>query len=92
LSHFFLLRKIIKKYHPKNLIFQIGFHSYDFFKFNQKPKLRLIKKIILKNLLKIVRRYNLEITTLSKIEETHFEELEKVKMPFLGKLFNFLGH
>lgn len=92
LSHFFLLRKIIKKYHPENLILQISFHSYDFFKFNQKPKLRLIKKIIFKNLLKIIRRYNLEITTLSKIEETHFEGLEKVKMPFLNRLLNLLGH
>jgi len=92
LSHFFLLRRIIKKYHTKNLICQIGFHSYDFFRFNQKPKFRLIKKIIFKNILKMIKQYNLEITTLSEMEKDNFEELAEVKMPLLGKLFNLIGH
>jgi len=92
LSHFFLLRKIVKKYHQENLICQIGFHSYDLFRFNQISRLRLIKKIIFKNLLKLIKKYNLEITTLSRIEKDNFSELEKIKMPFWGKLFHFLGH
>lgn len=92
LSHFFLLRKIIKKYYSKNLILHLGFHSYDFFSFKGQPQLRLIKKIIFKNILKLIRQYNLEITTLSKIAEDNFTELDKIKMPLLGKLFSYLGH
>lgn len=92
LSHFFLLRKIIKKHYNKNLILHIGFHSYDLFRFNQKPKLRLIKKIIFKNLLNLIKKHNLEIANLEKIEKDNFEELEKIKMPLLGRLFNLIGH
>ncbi len=92
LSHFFLLKKIIKKYHQRNLVLQIGLHSYDFFRFSQGPGLRLIKKVIFKNLLKLIRQYNLEITNLSKIEKGDFEEIEKIKTPFSSRLFNLLGH
>ena len=92
LSHFFLLKKIIKEYHQRNLILQIGFHSYDFFRFGERPRLRPIKKFIFKNLLKLIKKYNLEITILSKIEEGNFDELTEIKMPFWGKLFNLLGH
>ena len=92
LSHFFLIRKIIKKYHQENMVLHIGFHSYDFFKFDKNPKLRLIKKIIFKNILGLIKKYNLEVITLSEIKEVNFEELEKIKMPLISSLFELLGH
>ena len=74
------------------MVLHIGFHSYDFFKFDKNPKLRLIKKIIFKNILGLIKKYNLEVITLSEIKEVNFEELEKIKMPLISSLFELLGH
>lgn len=92
LSNFFLIRKIIKEYHQKNIILHIGFHSYDFFRFNKKPKLRLIKKIIFKNILRLVRKYKIEIVNLSTIKTTDFQGLRSLRTPFFTKVFRCLGH
>ena len=92
LSHFFLLKKIIKSHYQDNLILHIGFHSYDFFNFGRGPKMRLIKKIIFKNLLKNIQRYNLEIVTLSKIEKDNFKELNNMQTPFWGGIFDLINH
>lgn len=92
LSHFFILRKIIKEYNKENLIIQIGFHSYDLFDFSGNPKLRLTKKIIFKNILKLARKFNIEIINLSQLQKNNFKDLEKIKMPFMGKVLNLIGH
>lgn len=92
LSHFFLLRKIIKKYHQKNLVLHIAFHSYDLFNFGEKPKLRPIKRCVLRNLLKMINKYGLEMLTLSDIPNTSFEGLEKIKWPIFSRVFKIIGH
>ncbi len=92
LSNFFLIRKIIKKYHKENLILHIAFHSYDFFRFNKNPKLRLIKKLIFKNILKLARKHKLEIINLSEIKTTDFQDLDSLEMPLLSRAFRYIKH
>ena len=92
LSNFFLIRKIIKEYHQENLILHIAFHSYDFFRFNREAKIRLIKKIIFRNILRLARKYNIEIVNLSEIKTTDFQSLDSLRFPFLSKVFRSIGH
>lgn len=92
LSDFFLIRKIIKNYHRENFILHIAFHSYDFFQFNKEPKMRLIKKIIFKNILGLVLKYKVEIINLSEIKTVDFQNLDYLEMPFFSKIFRLIGH
>jgi len=92
LSNFFLIRKIIKEHYQENFILHIGFHSYDFFRFNKKPKPRLIKKIIFKNILKLAQKYKVEIINLSAIKTTNFQDLKSLKISIFIKLLRCLGH
>lgn len=92
LSHFFLLRKIIRQYHRENFVLHLAFHSYDLFSFRAGAKLRPIKRCILKNILKLINKYGLEVLTLSGITNTGFEGLERVGWPILSKPFRIIGH
>lgn len=92
LSNFFLIRKIIKKYYQENFILHIGFHSYDLFRFNRRPRLRLIKKIIFKNILRLAQRYKVETINLSEVTTTEFQDLKSLKFPFFSKISRIIGH
>lgn len=92
LSNFFLIRKIIKEYHQENFILHIGFHSYDFFRFNKKPKPRLIKKIIFKNILKLAQKHGVKIVNLSTIKTINFQGLDFLKIPFFVRILRYIGH
>ncbi len=92
LSHFFLLRQIIKKHHQDNLLLQIAFHSYDLFSFGGQPRLRWLKKCQFKHLLKLIKKYNLPIITLDKVDHTDFQGLKTIRQSFLTKLFQLFGH
>lgn len=92
LSNFFLIRKIIKEHHQENLILHIAFHSYDFFRFRREPKIRLIKKVIFRDILRLAQKYNIEIINLSAIKNTTFQSINSLKFSFLSKLFRRVSH
>lgn len=93
LSHYFLLRRIIKKNFRRNFVLHIAFHSYDLFNFKgTRPRIRFIKEFIFKDILKLIKKYNLKILNLSDIQEGEGEGLKAFPRPFLSKIFNTINH
>ena len=93
ISHWLYLNKIIKKLHGNNLLFHIGIHSYDLFDFNgPAPKLKGQKVMVWKNLVGLIKRYGIEVITLSEVEPSGWEESGYLRPGLFSILFNRLRH
>ena len=49
-------------------------------------------QIDVNKIIELIDKYNLRIINLSEIKDTQYENLEKINVPILTKLFYFLGH
>ncbi|PIR97604.1 MAG: hypothetical protein COT91_00430 [Candidatus Doudnabacteria bacterium CG10_big_fil_rev_8_21_14_0_10_41_10] len=92
LSDFLLTKKIISRYHNKNLLLHLAFHSYDFFSPQNPTHWRGIKKIIFTDILSQLKKHNVEIVNLENVNSGKNETLEKMPVPLLGRLFQLIGH
>lgn len=93
ISHWLYLNKLIKRFRGANVLLHLAMHSYDLFRFEgEEPVLKKQKHIVWKNLVGLIRRYGLEVLTLSDVTPLEGEDAPFLKAGFFSKLFNHLRH
>lgn len=85
--HLELLKQIIKLYHEENIVLHLGFHSYDFFDFNDgKIIIKNESLIAFDNLISYIKKYKSNVITLSDALKYNFDSYTLSDIPFKARL------
>jgi hypothetical protein len=92
-SHWLYLNRVVKRFHERNSLLHAGIHSYDLFGFDgRRPRLKGLKLLVWRNLLAMIKRYDMEMLTLSEVEPDGYEEVDHSRPGVLSRCFNRLKH
>ncbi|OGE80354.1 MAG: hypothetical protein A2826_02770 [Candidatus Doudnabacteria bacterium RIFCSPHIGHO2_01_FULL_43_23] len=93
ISDFFLMKKILQEHYAENLLLHLAFHSYDLFSFSSgAPKWLTGKKSRLMALINLSKTLKLEIIKLKDCNTEISGDLSAIKLPFLARIGQLLGH